>query len=79
MTVLFSESNGSGGGTDTGSNDQPLEESVDDADGAGCATTESSPSETTDGDKIFTLCLLHGGMDTEGEVFDDVLVFNLET
>lgn len=33
----------------------------------------------TDQDKVFTLCLLHGGMDTAGEVFDDVLVINFDS
>ena len=33
----------------------------------------------TDQDKVFTLCLLHAGMDTAGEVFDDVLVINFDS
>ena len=30
-------------------------------------------------DRTFLLCLLHAGMDTEGEVFDDILVVNLQS
>lgn len=46
----------------------------DDSDGTTDVAVHSDEQE-----KLFTLCLIHGGMDTEGEVFDDTLVINLES
>ena len=46
----------------------------DDVDGA----TANVPEATLTEQKKFHLCLIHGGMDTVGEVFDDVLVINLD-
>ena len=46
----------------------------DDVDGAMANTPDATPAEQ----KTFHLCLIHGGMDTVGEVFDDVLIINLE-
>ena len=53
----------------------PDNSNLDDVDGATAHLPEATPSDQ----KIFQLCLIHGGMDTVGEVFDDVMIVNLET
>lgn len=54
----------------------PGADNLDEGDGAvGGANSSEQPCEE---EKVFTLCVLHAGMDTEGEVFDDLLVVNLE-
>lgn len=65
------QTNGAACGSDSGSHDQ-----IGTPDEGG-ATADVTPP--TDQEKMFSLCLLHGGMDTEGEVFDDVLVINFES
>ena len=42
------------------------------ADGAMAASSAPSVGKKT------TFCLVHGGMDTEGEIFDDALVYLLD-
>ena len=51
----------------------PSNGNCDDVDGATAGSLEAPPTEQ----KNYQLCLIHGGMDTVGEVFDDVLVINL--
>lgn len=53
----------------------PDNSNLDDVDGATAHLPEAAPSDQ----KTFHLCLIHGGMDTVGEVFDDVMIVNLET
>ena len=52
----------------------PSNGNYDDIDGATAQALEAMPAER----KTYQLCLIHGGMDTVGEVFDDVMVVNLE-
>ena len=77
LHFIKTETGTSGNGTDGSpqlprATEQEVPSNVDDIDGATASETLSQD------DKLFTLCLLHGGMDTEGEVFDDMLVINLE-
>ena len=52
----------------------PSNSNYDDVDGATAQALEVTPGER----KMYQLCLIHGGMDTVGEVFDDVMVVNLD-
>lgn len=52
----------------------PSNSNYDNVDGA----TAQLPEVTSSDQKIFQLCLIHEGMDTVGEVFDDIMVVNLD-
>ena len=52
----------------------PSNSDYDNVDGATAQDLEATPTEQ----KTYQLCLIHGGMDTVGEVFDDVMVVNLK-